>query len=263
MTLLLIGCICTITSLPEQQTQFVAPSLPDTLTTASGKHARVRHPWSMQYNPKVVELLKLRCHEQVECTKYDLYEFGVFTGRSMKGYVTQLKDAGVNYAHYWGFDSFVGLPQERGTIARSTISTSDWQAGSFSAAEVLRKQSYTSLESTILSFVNDSRVNLVRGFYNESLTRTIAFERQMQPALFVEIDCDLYVSSITAMDWMLANRLIVAGTLLVYNDWRAGGDGSGEALAHGEVCAKYNVTATRVPSKLEVIWRVEHVGRLA
>lgn len=199
----------------------------------------------------------------MRCGQYDLYEFGVFTGRSMKGYVSQLDEAGVQYAHYWGFDSFVGLPDERATIARSTVSASDWQAGSFSASEVLKVHTYSSLERTILRFVNDSRVNLVRGFYNESLTRTIAIERQMRPALFVEIDCDLYVSTITALDWMMTNRLIVAGTLLVYNDWRAGGESSGESLAHTEVCAKYNVTTRRVPSKYEVIWRVERIGRPA
>ena len=82
------------------------------------------------------------------------------------------------------------------------------------------------------------------GFYNESLTRTLAVERQMRPALFVEVDCDLYISTSAALEWMFANKLIVAGTILVYNDWQAGGDKSGEARAHAEVCNKYNVTGS-------------------
>ena len=177
----------------------------------------------------------------------------------MKGYVTQLQSVGVHYHHYWGFDSFSGLPEEDARAVRSKTSDVSWQSGSFSASEVLHISSYSTLESTILRFINDSRVSLVRGFYNESLTDTLAKERRMRPALFVEIDCDLYVSSSAALDWMFANNLIVAGTILVYNDWIVGGR-TGEALAHEEACVKYNVTVRKLRSRVEVIWMVERVG---
>ena len=35
----------------------------------------------------------------------------------------------------------------------------------------------------------------------------------------MEIDCDLYVSSVQALDFMFRNRLIVSGTLIGYDDW--------------------------------------------
>ena len=242
--------------------------LPDALHTAPGKHTRIRHPFSATYNYAVVELLNQTCNiaRQLPCEEYDLYEFGVLTGRSMKGYVTQLGKESVHFHRYWGFDSFVGLPQEDSSIRRTDISVQQWQPGSWSAAETLHATSYATLEQTILRFINDSRVSLVRGFYNESLTATLTAERGMRPALFVEIDCDLYLSAFAALDWMLANGLIVPGTLLVYNDWKAGGGGhgtgaagQGEAKAHANIVAKYNLTISRIPSWIEAIWRIKSV----
>eukprot|EP00966_Prymnesium_polylepis_P169822 3926101-Prymnesium_polylepis.1 len=63
-----------------------------------------------------------------------------------------------------------------------------------------------------MHFINDSRVQLVRGFYNESLTASLA--KRMRPALFVMIDCDLYVSALAALEWLCESRLLVQGTLV-------------------------------------------------
>ena len=43
----------------------------------------------------------------------------------------------------------------------------------------------------------------------------------VQPALLVDIDCDLYVSAIDALRWMLRSQLLVAGSLVRYDDWPA------------------------------------------
>lgn len=232
------------------------------LHTAHGNHVHIRHPYVSHYNVHVVEHIRQACNASAAlqvCAERDMYEFGVLTGRSMKGYLKSLRKVHVPFRHYWGFDSFSGLPDEDASTERTHTSVKDWQPGSWSASEALRIKSWSTLEATLLRYLNDTRVSLVRGYYNESLTRTLAIDRRMRPALFVEIDCDLYVSSSAALDWMFASQLIVAGTILVYNDW-AGGGSSGEARAHREACAKYNVTVTRLPSRMEMIFRVESVG---
>jgi len=188
--------------------------------------------------PAVSRILSL-CHEGVvDCTNRDMYEFGVFVGKSMRALTLQLKQ--VPYRHFWGFDSFRGLPNEDSGVVRSQLSEETWQRGTFSAADALRSRSYEVLEQKIRGYVGETRVQFVRVFYNESLTATLARDRHMRRALYVEIDCDLYTSSLQALDWMLANKLIVEHTILGYDDWITGG-AEGEQKAHAEVFAKYHV----------------------
>ena len=71
----------------------------------------------------------------------------------------------------------------------------------------------------------------------------------MRPALFVDIDCDLYSSAYQGLDWMFQNRLIAQGTIIGYDDWGIRGD-FGEKRAHREIAAKYNATFRAVPKSL-------------
>ena len=57
-------------------------------------------------------------------------------------------------------------------------------------------------------------IKLVPGRYDESLKPGLATTLGMRPAAYVDIDCDLYVSTISALDWLYASRLIVPGTLI-------------------------------------------------
>ena len=66
---------------------------------------------------------------------------------------------------------------------------------------------------------NASRITLIAGLFNESLTPKIVEEHRMQPAAYVDVDCDLFMSTEAALKWMLENALLVPGTLLGYDDW--------------------------------------------
>jgi hypothetical protein len=68
----------------------------------------------------------------------------------------------------------------------------------------------------------------------------------------VDIDVDLYSSTITVLDFMFRNNLIGKGTLLFYDDW-GGSKGfetlsSGESRAHKEMLEKYNKIAREILS---------------
>ena len=171
----------------------------------------------------------------LKCAERDIYEFGVYTGRYMRMHTLVLARSGVEYRKFWGFDSFQGLPPED---RHSRPQRVHWREGQYNAAEVYGTYSSDELQSKIKSYINNSRVELVQGFYNESLTAQLV--KRMRPALYVEIDCDLYISTLQALDWMLANRLIVNGTVIGYDDLRAGGAG-GERQAHMEMASKYGM----------------------
>ena len=68
----------------------------------------------------------------------------------------------------------------------------------------------------------------------------------MRPALYVDIDVDLYTSTYSCLDWLLGERLMPAGATVYYDDWGAGGEG-GNKLAHKRCFGKYNVSTDEAP----------------
>lgn len=193
---------------------------------------------------------------ELNCGERDIYEFGVYTGRYMRMLSLVLARSGVDYRKFFGFDSFQGLPPED---LRSKPQRVHWQVGSYNAADIYKTYSSDELQAKIKTYINNSRVELVRGFYNESLT--VRLVKSVRPALYVEIDCDLYISTVQALEWMLANRLIVRGTVIGYDDMKAGGAG-GERQAHEEMVSKYGLKLRSLAPNIRPnnIFAVEGVG---
>lgn len=98
----------------------------------------------------------------------------------------------------------------------------------------------------------DGPTELIVGYYNESLTDALVAQKGFRPALVVDIDTDLYVSTRDALRWLLRHKLLVAspesGTLVRYDDWlMAANDVSwGQAKAHTELSAAYGLEWRRV-----------------
>ena len=107
---------------------------------------------------------------------------------------------------------------------------------------------YAQLAAKLSAYVGDARVRWVRGYYSASLTRHLATERQMAPALYVDLDCDLYSSTATALEWLVMSRLIVPGTILGYDDWTTGGEG-GQQRAHAEMVRKHGLVVRRLEGR--------------
>ena len=121
------------------------------------------------------------------------------------------------------------------------------------------------------------RTYFVPGYYNESLTEELYSTGGFQPALLVDLDCDLYISTIQALEWLFKHRILRVESVVRYDDWphprsaassSGGGGGSaaaaagrrlqglrskvdpsspirkdlwGQALAHAEITYKYRV----------------------
>lgn len=138
----------------------------------------------------------------------------------------------------WGFDSFAGLPEETGGNT-SYVQQSHFVHGAWDGRVALGVRSPAELKDRVGSYLNDTRVRLVHGFYNESLTSKLA--KKMRPALYVDVDCDLYSSTLTALAWLFEHRLVQVGTVIGYDDWEQGGPSAGEQRAHAEVQTRYGV----------------------
>jgi O-methyltransferase len=107
---------------------------------------------------------------------------------------------------YVAFDSFEGLPE-----MDPADSTPIWTKGDLKTSET--------------DFVNlvtqhgmpRERLKTVKGFYNESLTPALRDELLPQKAAVVYIDCDLYSSTVCALNF--AKDFFQKGTVLVFDDW--------------------------------------------
>jgi O-methyltransferase len=133
-------------------------------------------------------------------------EFGVGRGQTMwlawrasRSYRLDL--------HLWGFDSFVGLPP-----SGSAIDTShpNWLPGEYANTEDSVRRNISALG------VELEDVTFVPGFYNESL----APERRAglpDRASFVYIDCDMYESTVDALDYV--GDIARHGMLVGFDDW--------------------------------------------
>jgi len=124
---------------------------------------------------------------------------------------------------YVAFDSFEGLPE-----MDAADSMPIWKKGDLKTSET--------------DFVNlvtqhgmpRERLKTVKGFYNESLTPALRDELLPQKAAVVYIDCDLYSSTITALNF--AKDFLQTGTVLVFDDWFCfyGDPAKGERRAFAE-----------------------------
>lgn len=160
-------------------------------------------------------------------------EFGVYDGGSFLRWKAAYKRYGIT-ARFMGFDSFTGLPAE--TQDKNTI----WHANQFSMNGRISQELAD----------NYSEIELVQGYYSDSLTPNVAARLGDTKIGIVHMDCDLYGSTKTVWEWLLKHDLLVAGTIIVYDDWGAYKEAGcdeyevGEAKAHREIEAEHDLKFT-------------------
>jgi O-methyltransferase len=121
----------------------------------------------------------------------DYFEFGVAEGNSLRSW------CGINSherSRFFGFDSFQGLPSDW---------TKEHPKGQFSTGGKLPD-------------IGDSRVELVPGWFQQSLPEFLARYRQLAP-IVIHNDSDLYSSTLFCLANM--NPLIARGTLIIFDEF--------------------------------------------
>lgn len=116
-----------------------------------------------------------------------ILEFGVYKGKTIKQLRKTLSDDWIIY----GFDSFIGLPE-------------DWEG----TDQV--KHSF-SREGMIPDI---PRVKFMKGWFTETIP---VYLQESQPIALLHIDCDLYSSTKTVLESL--NHLIVPSTVIVFDEW--------------------------------------------
>ena len=162
----------------------------------------------------------------------DIYEFGVYQGNSLERIRDKCELNRVVFGQLYGFDSFAGLPDEKENLPKF----SGFSTGYFADTQL----------ELVRRLVPQAK--LIPGFFADSLKDSLVNDFGMKPAKFIYIDCDLYISTIQALDFMFRNKLVKSGTLIGYDEFDSC-KGAGEELAHKEICLKYNVSCELVLSR--------------
>ena len=135
----------------------------------------------------------------------DYLEFGCAGGMTFSLAYQRSRDYGIRN-HLWAFDSFCGLPPQEKAEDEHPI----WQEGLMAMS--LEDFKKTCLETGIPS----SEFTTVAGFYNQTL-RDNAGMNFPRDVCLVYIDCDLYSSTIAALEF-LTTRL-KHGMIIAFDDY--------------------------------------------
>ena len=158
----------------------------------------------------------------------DYLEFGVYVGTSLLCMHRASKAVGLSSLRLFGFDSFQGLPE---SAARED--EGPWRPGQYRAEYGFVRKRLTR------AGIDWSRTVLVPGWFEETLRPALARELGIEKAGIVMIDCDIYSSARTALDF--CSPLILDKAVFVFDDWNSGGlaaKGLGERRAFEEFLAE-------------------------
>ena len=178
--------------------------------------------------------------KNLEVKGKDVYLFGIYTGWSCGevGYNFKITNKSPN--NFYGFDSLEGLPDERPDLSRQQ----DWHKGNYNSKTYFNTQDIDSICKDIEdNFLNRSNrsIDLIRGFYSTSLTDDLVIEKNMKPACFIDMDCDLYISAFQALDWLARNELL-NNTVIYFDDYvKARREMIGEEKAFYEIINKFSL----------------------
>ncbi len=164
----------------------------------------------------------------------DVYEFGVYKGTSLKKICDYLKDNECTVASpfVFGFDSFQGLPSESEGMEVFEKFTEGAYHFNFDVDPI----------DYIEAKVDYEFLYIIKSTF-DNLTPACSI---MFPALLVHVDCDIYKSTLDALEFMFENKLIQVGTLVAYDEFRTTISLSGEEAAHIEMFKKYNAGANEI-----------------
>lgn len=167
----------------------------------------------------------------------DYVEFGVSRGASMAAAFGAFQAEGIRETRFVGFDSFQGLP----AAARDE----GWKPGDYRSAKAATERFLKRRG------VDLRRVELVEGWFSDTLTEETKRRLRLDRAAVIMVDCDLYSASKEALAF--AAPLIRDRAVILFDDWgwteERGDIGQKEAFV--EFCDEHpDITATELPSYL-------------
>lgn len=138
----------------------------------------------------------------------DYLEFGVYHGGTFVPAFHFARCRGLRQMHFYGFDSFCGLPEIQGVDGAGFrhFERGEYTHDIEAFRRVIRRRG-----------VDQARTTLVPGWYKDVLNEGTRRRLSLEKAAVIWIDCDLYESTVPVLDFI--TPCVQDGTLLVFDDW--------------------------------------------
>lgn len=204
----------------------------------------------------------------------DVYQFGVFSGGTMRQIAEQLNNYEYNISTFHGYDVFTGMPKETEEPIYQDTWNPDIHPDEFNAVKYLNLNTPQECADLIENQVQDifnsgnnsGKASIYPGLVQETLPLHVD---EYKPAFYVDFDLDIYSSTKFSFEFLAKNKLIVPGTFIGYDDW-GGTPGylefkDGESRAHKEVTEKYGIVMSKLHEigygfpHIQNIWVVNEV----
>jgi hypothetical protein len=170
----------------------------------------------------------------------DYLEFGVSRGTSLACMHHALAAEQLGNVRLVGFDSFEGLPPEAAEEGGSM-----WEPGAYGSA-LGTTRTYLKRKGVDLR-----RVNLVKGWFKDTLTAQTRHALKLERASLIMVDCDIYSASRDAL--FFCEPLIGDAAVIFFDDWgwRSDIGEIGQKEAFDEFLAAFpELSATPLPAYL-------------
>jgi O-methyltransferase len=169
-------------------------------------------------------------------------EFGTGAGESAAALANAMCEAerlyGSSERLLYLFDSFEGFPQTNNPIdaASPHVLSNAWGPG------VARSMTAEALSGICSAFLGPERVKVTAGWYSETLP---TFPSDIRFAL-VNVDCDLYESTASVLEYLLGKQTYSDGCAVFFDDWycNQGSPEFGERKAWADYTSRYETRFT-------------------
>lgn len=139
--------------------------------------------------------------------KGDYFEFGVHKARTFRFFldIANKKNLKMNC---FAFDSFKGFPDYK-TNEEENL---NWKPNTLQTNKNLFKK-------LVKDFINDRKLNIVEGFYHDSLNQNLVneYKKKNVKTSFINLDCDLVKSVEDSLNFSL--NFITEGTVLYVDEY--------------------------------------------
>lgn len=160
-------------------------------------------------------------------TKGDYFEFGVFKGYSIYS-AQKLADKYSPNMRLFGFDSFAGLPELENNDLKNEFFTGQFAYSKENVARNIKNNGG-----------DMKKILLIEGYFSNTLKDKVKKQYSIKKASIINIDCDLYSSTVDVLAFI--KPLLLKNTIILFDDWFSfnGIKPSGEEKALSEFIKKY------------------------
>lgn len=173
--------------------------------------------------------------------KGDIAEFGTMTGRTAVAIAVAHKMQAAKYQNdirggkkVWYLDSFEGLPEatQAPDLNSPHVQTNIWGTGT---CKGLTDEEFSKLISQILK---PGDFEVIKGWYSDT-TKMLANSKFSM----IHVDCDLYSSTMDALEPLFSGKNISPGAIIFFDDWNCNfaSNDYGERKAWEELTSKFKV----------------------